>query len=70
MEDFSKRNMREFVGYISLGIWGMATAATAAHAWNFKEHIFISCAALVAVIGTAVAIFKLAKTVKKKDDAD
>jgi uncharacterized membrane protein YeaQ/YmgE (transglycosylase-associated protein family) len=70
MEDFSKRNMREFVGYISLGIWGMATAATAAHAWNFKEHGFITCAAIVSVIGTIISIVKLAKTVKKEDDGN
>lgn len=67
MEDFSKRNMREFVRYFGIGIWGLCTAATVAHSFNFPEHPVITCMAGISAVGAVVAIISLIKDAKEKE---
>lgn len=67
MEDFSKRNMREFGRYLGIGIWGLCTAATVAHSFNYPEHPVITCMAVVSAIGAVVAILSLIKDAKEKE---
>lgn len=63
-------NIKEFVLYIVLAFWGIATCATFAQVINSKADAFVSCSAAVTLVGVIVAIIKFVKQSNRNCDAD